>query len=93
MGRRRILHFKVTAHPTSEWVVQQLREAFPDARPYRYVILDHDSKFNADVIVFLKSTSLKPKRTSVQGAVAERHRGTLDRKLSPGASRSCHRTR
>ena len=49
-GRRRILHFNVTAHPTSEWVVQQLREAFPDAGPYRYVILDRDSKFNAEVI-------------------------------------------
>ena len=65
-GRRRILHFNVTAHPTSEWIVQQLWEAFPDARPYRYVILDHDSKFNADVIGFLKSTGLKPKRTSLQ---------------------------
>src|SRR5271154_1562002 len=28
-GRRRILHFQVTRHPTSLWVVQQLREAFP----------------------------------------------------------------
>jgi hypothetical protein len=27
-GRRRILHFNVTDHPTAEWVVQQLREAF-----------------------------------------------------------------
>ena len=27
-GRRRILHNNVTRHPTSEWVVQQLREAF-----------------------------------------------------------------
>jgi len=27
--RRRILHFNVTKHPTSLWVVQQLREAFP----------------------------------------------------------------
>jgi putative transposase len=27
--RRRILHFNVTRHPTSVWIVQQLREAFP----------------------------------------------------------------
>src|SRR5260221_358071 len=27
--RRRILHFNVTKHPTSSWIVQQLREAFP----------------------------------------------------------------
>ena len=31
--RRRILHFHVTRHPTSLWVVQQLREAFPVWRP------------------------------------------------------------
>src|SRR6266566_7972033 len=27
--RRRILHFNVTKHPASLWIVQQLREAFP----------------------------------------------------------------
>jgi putative transposase len=27
--RRQILHFNVTRHPTSSWVIQQLREAFP----------------------------------------------------------------
>ena len=32
-GRRKILHFNVTRHPTAEWVVQQLREAFPEAGP------------------------------------------------------------
>jgi hypothetical protein len=47
------LHFNVTQHPTAEWVVQQLREAFPEAVPYRYVILDRDSKFDANVIRFL----------------------------------------
>lgn len=75
-GRRRILYFEVTRHPTADWVVQQLREAFSEASPHRCVILDRDSKFDADVIAFLKSTGLKPKRTSVrapwQNVVAER---------------------
>jgi len=34
-GRRRILHCNVTRHPSAEWVVQQLREALPEAGPYR----------------------------------------------------------
>jgi putative transposase len=65
-GRRRILHFNVTGHPTAEWVVQQLREAFPEAGPYRYAIFDRDSTFNNEVVTFLKATGLEPKRTSVQ---------------------------
>jgi hypothetical protein len=35
-GRRRILRFNVTEHPAAEWVVQQLRAAFPEAGPHRY---------------------------------------------------------
>jgi hypothetical protein len=31
--RRRIVHVNVTRHPTSAWIVQQLREAFPMNRP------------------------------------------------------------
>jgi transposase InsO family protein len=79
-GRRKIVHFNVTQHPTAEWVVQQLREAFPEAAPYRYVIFDRDSKFDADVIGFLRATGLKPKRTSPrsswQNGVAERWVGS-----------------
>jgi transposase InsO family protein len=84
-GRRRILHFNVTRHPTADWVVQQLREAFPDAVRYRYAILDHDSKFDADVIAFLKATGLKPKRTRVQApwqnGLAERWVGSCRREI------------
>jgi hypothetical protein len=29
-GRRRILHFNVTRHPTAEWTLQELREALPE---------------------------------------------------------------
>ena len=84
-GRRRILHCNVTRHPTADWVLQQLREAFPEAGPYRYVILDRDTKFDADVISFLKSTGLKPKRTSIQApwqnGIAERWIGSCRREL------------
>jgi hypothetical protein len=45
-GRRKILHFHATAHPTSDWIVQQLREAFPLPCPYRYAILDRDARFS-----------------------------------------------
>jgi hypothetical protein len=85
LGRRKVLHFNVTRHPTAEWAIQQLREAFPEAGPYRYVILDRDSKFNADVIAFLKATDLKPKRTSFQAprqnGIAERWVGGCRREL------------
>lgn len=65
-GRRKILHFNITRHPTAAWLVQQLREAFPDAPPYRNVFLDRDSRFDGEFITFLKATGLNPKRTSVQ---------------------------
>jgi putative transposase len=65
-GRRKILHCNVTRHPTADWVIQQLRETFPEAAPYRYVILDRDAKFDREVILFWKATGLTPKRTSIQ---------------------------
>ncbi len=84
-GRRHILHFNVTSCPTAAWVVQQLREAFPEAAPYRYVILDRDSKFDEDVVAFLKATGLKPKRTGVQApwqnGLAERWVGSCRREI------------
>ena len=84
-GRRRILHFNVTRHPSSDWIVEQLRETFAEAAPYRYAILDRDSIFNADVIAFLKATGLKPRRTSVQAPwqnrTAERWIGSCRREM------------
>ena len=41
-SRRRILHVNVTRHPTSLWIVQQLREAFPFGLASRFVIFDQD---------------------------------------------------
>lgn len=41
--RRRVLHFNVTAHPTTEWTGQQIVEAFPWLAPPRYLLRDRDS--------------------------------------------------
>ena len=42
-ARRRIVHFAVTEHPTQEWTIQQLREAFPWNQAPRYVLRDRDA--------------------------------------------------
>jgi putative transposase len=67
-GRRRILHFNTTAHPTSEWIVQQLREAFPLPGPYRYVVLDRAAKFNPEVSGTLEASEIVPIQTSARSA-------------------------
>jgi transposase InsO family protein len=84
-GRRKILHCNATQHPTAEWIVQQLREAFPEPCRYRYVILDRDRKFDGDVSDFLKAAGLEAKRTSArapwQNGVAERWIGSCRREI------------
>jgi transposase InsO family protein len=83
--RRRILHFNVTEHPTGPWIVQQLREAFPESCPYRYAILDGDAKFGTEVTDVLTSGGMKPTRISPaspwQNGVAERWIGSCRREL------------
>jgi putative transposase len=74
--RRQILHFNVTLHPTSTWVIQQLREAFPFVAGPRFLIFDRDSKFSVEVAAAVRALQVKPVRTSIespwQNGVAER---------------------
>jgi putative transposase len=75
-NRREVIHFNVTEHPTGEWVVQQLREAFPESTDDQYLIFDRDTKFSAEVYQFLDSARVSAIRTSYrspwQNGVAER---------------------
>jgi putative transposase len=63
-SRREIIHFNATEHPTSEWVVQQLREAFPEASDDQYLIFDRDAKFSIEVHQFLGSCGISAIYTS-----------------------------
>ena len=45
-GTREIMHARVTAHPTAQWLAQQMTEACsPDRVPPRYLIHDRDGCF------------------------------------------------
>jgi len=74
--RRRILHFSVTKHQTSHWIVQQLREAFPFESVPRFLIFDRDGKYGVEVPAVVRSLEITPIRTSIespwQNGVAER---------------------
>ncbi len=83
--RGRILHVNVTKHPTSGWIIQQLREAFPFEASHKYLIFDRDQKFGIEVIAAVKATRIIPKRTSFrspwQNGIAERWVGSCRRDL------------
>jgi len=82
-GRRRVLHFNVTAHPTASWVIQQLRGAFPDAQTHRFLIFDTDAIFSPEVGRSIRRFGIHPRRTALrspwQNGTAERFVGTVRR--------------
>jgi transposase InsO family protein len=74
--RRRVLHFNVTRHPTSSWIIQQLREAFPFQCGQRFVIFDGDRKYGCEILIAIRAMGMTSVRTSFgspwQNCVAER---------------------
>ena len=103
-GRRRILHANVTAHPTEEWVVQQLRNVFNGEDDPRYMIIDNDSIFSAKVRGWLSDSSIQVKRTAIRSPwhsafcspavfAGEWKGGEVDWLDPARAARPCHRFR
>jgi transposase InsO family protein len=76
-------HFWVTEHPTSPWVVQHLREAFPDDTSPRFLIYDNDSIFSEWVTESIKNLGIEPQRTAFrspwENGMAERWVGSARR--------------
>jgi len=67
----------LAGHPTAEWVVQQLKNAFPFDSAPKSLIFDRDSIFSARVKQFIKNMGIRPKVISYkcpwQNGVAERY--------------------
>ena len=83
LGRRSIVHTNVTAHPTSEWTLQQFREVLPEEGPYRYLIHDNDSIFSRELDTRIADLGISIMRTPLRSPQAncycERLVGTLRR--------------
>jgi len=65
-GRRKIVHFDITEHPTAVWVIQQLREAFPYDTAPSYLVFDRDSIFSESVISAIRAMGVEPKRVAAR---------------------------
>ena len=80
---RRILHANLTAHPSAQWTLQQLREAIPVDHGYRFLIHDRDSIFSQQLDQQVRHLGLRilrtPARSPQANALCERLVGTLRR--------------
>jgi transposase InsO family protein len=83
VGSRRILLVGVTAHPTAEWTLQQLRTAIPGDSSHRYLIHDRDSIYSAELDRSIQALGVEvlrsPPRSPQANAFCERLIGTLRR--------------
>jgi len=83
LASRRIVHFSITAHPTDEWVAQQLREATPFGQAPRFLIRDRDSKYGQTFTRVAAGTGIEilktPYRAPKANAICERFLGSVRR--------------
>jgi transposase InsO family protein len=80
-GRRQLLWFAVTGHPTAEWLVQQLVEAFPWGTAPTYLLRDNDGAWgvtNRVRAMGIRDRPISP-RSPWQNPYAECLIGTLRR--------------
>jgi transposase InsO family protein len=82
-GRRQILWFGVTAHPTAEWIANQITEACGWEHAPRYLIRDRDRAYGQVFIRRLRSMGIRDRPTSPrspwQNGYAERLIGSIRR--------------
>jgi putative transposase len=56
---RRVLHFQVTEHPSQEWTMQQMREAFPWDHGCGYLLRDRDAMYGGDLVAMTKGLGME----------------------------------
>ena len=82
-GRRHLLWFEVTRHPTAEWLARQITEAFPWASAPTYLVRDNDRAYGLVFQRRVRAMGIRDRPISPsspwQNGIAERLIGTLRR--------------
>ena len=82
-GRRQLLWFEVTRHPTAEWLARQITEAFPWASAPGYLVRDNDRVYGHVFTARVRAMGIRDRPISPgspwQNGIAERLIGTLRR--------------
>ena len=83
-GRRKLLWFEVTRHPTAEWLARQITEAFPWASAPTYLVHDNDRAYGHVFTSRVRAMGIRDRPISPgspwQNGYVERLIGTLRRK-------------
>src|SRR5262245_50799075 len=82
-GRRQLLWFEVTRHPTAAWLARQITEAFPWASAPTYLVRDNDRAYGPVFKSRVRASGIRARPTSpgspLQNPHAERLIGTVRR--------------
>jgi transposase InsO family protein len=82
-GRRQLLWFEVTRHPTAEWLARQITETFPWATAPAYLVRDNDRAYGRVFTSRLRAMGIRDRPISPgspwQNGYAERLIGTVRR--------------
>jgi transposase InsO family protein len=82
-GRRQLLWFEVTQHPTVEWLARQITEAFPWASAPTYLVRDNDRAYGHAFLRRVMAMGIRDRpispRSPWQNGHMERLIGTLRR--------------
>jgi len=66
LARRELVWINVTAHPTAEWIAQQISEAFPWQEAPRYLIRDRNGIYGTEVRRCLASLNVEEVLTAAR---------------------------
>ncbi len=93
-GRRQLLWFEVTRHPTAEWLARQITEAFPWASAPAYLVRDNDRAYGHVFTSRVRAMGIRDRPISPRSPWQNGICGTSDRHIAPrvpGSNGHCRR--